>query len=42
MTEYQKVDEKQDFMRAVVVGLADLEVGREVSIDEAKRRLALK
>jgi hypothetical protein len=26
-------------MRAVVEGLADIEAGREVSIEEAKRRL---
>ena len=29
-------------MRAVVVGMADLEAGREVSLDEAQARLGLK
>lgn len=29
-------------MRAVVAGLADLEAGREVHIDEARARLGLK
>ena len=40
--DYEKAEEERDFMRAVVAGLADLEAGREVSLDEAKERLGLK
>lgn len=40
--DYEEVQEERAFMRAVVEGLADLEAGREVSIEEAKRRLGLK
>ena len=34
--------EKQAFMRAVVVGLADLEAGRELPLAAAKARFGLK
>jgi hypothetical protein len=34
--------EKQAFMRAIVVGCADLEAGRELAFIEAKARLGLK
>ena len=40
--DYEKAEEERDFMRAVVAGLADLETGREVSLDEARTRLGLK
>jgi len=40
--DYEKAEEERDFMRAVVAGLADLEAGREVSLDEARARLGLK
>ncbi len=40
--DYEKAEEERDFMRAVVAGLADLEAGREVSLDEARTRLGLK
>lgn len=40
--DYEKAEEERVFMRAVVVGLADLEAGREVSLDEARARLGLK
>jgi len=40
--DYEKAEEERDFMRAVVAGLADLEAGREVSLDEARERLGLK
>ena len=33
--------EERDFMRAVVAGLADLDAGREVDIDDARERLDL-
>ena len=40
--DYEKAEEEREFMRAVVSGLADLEAGREVSLDEARTRLGLK
>lgn len=42
VSDYEKAEEERAFMRAVVAGLADLEAGREVSLDEAKVRLDLK
>jgi len=42
VVDYEKAEEERAFMRAVVAGLADLEAGREVSLDEAKVRLGLK
>ena len=41
LQDYEKAEEEREFMRAVVAGLADLEAGREVSLEEAKVRLAL-
>ena len=41
VSDYQKAEEERAFMRAVVAGLADLEAGREVSLDEARARLGL-
>jgi prevent-host-death family protein len=40
--DYEKAEEERDFMRAVVVGLADLEAGHEVFLNEARTRLGLK
>jgi prevent-host-death family protein len=42
VADYENAEEERDFMRAVVAGLADLEAGREVSLDEARARLGLK
>lgn len=42
LADYEKAEEEREFMRAVVEGLADLEGGREVSLDEAKVQLGLK
>lgn len=42
VSDYEKAEEERAFMRAVVAGLADLEAGREVSLDAAKARLGLK
>ena len=42
VADYEKAEEERAFMRAVVAGLADLEAGREVSLEEAKARLGLK
>ena len=39
--DYETAEEERDFMRAVVAGLADLESGREVSLEEARARLDL-
>ncbi len=41
VVDYETSQEERAFMRAVVEGLADTEAGREVSIEEAKRRLGL-
>ena len=42
VSDYEKAVEERVFMRAVVAGLADLEAGHEVSLDEASARLGLK
>ena len=42
VSDYEKAEEERDFMRAVVAGLADLEAGREVSLDDARVRLGSK
>ena len=39
--DYEAVEEEREFMRAVVVGLADVDAGREVSLTEAKEKLGL-
>ncbi|WP_018882136.1 MULTISPECIES: type II toxin-antitoxin system Phd/YefM family antitoxin [unclassified Thioalkalivibrio] len=41
VADYEKAEEEREFMRAVVAGLADLEGGREVSLDEARAQLGL-
>ncbi len=41
LTDYESAEEEREFMRAVVAGLADLDAGRELSLDEAKARLGL-
>jgi len=42
VTDFETAEEERAFMRAVVEGLADLEAGREVSLEEARARLGLK
>ena len=42
LVDYEIAEEERDFMRGVVAGLADLEAGREVSLEEATERLGLK
>ncbi len=37
----EETEEERAFMRAVAAGLADLEAGREVSLDDARTRLGL-
>jgi prevent-host-death family protein len=39
--DFEVAEEERAFMRAVVGGLADLEAGRELSLEEAKVRLGL-
>jgi prevent-host-death family protein len=37
VADYEAAEEERDFMRAVVAGLADLDAGRELSMEEAYR-----
>lgn len=39
--DYDRAEEERAFMRALVAGLADLENGRECSLDEARKQLGL-
>ncbi len=41
LNEYEAAQEERDFIRAVVAGLADVEAGRVMSLDEAVRSLGL-
>ncbi len=41
VTDYEAAEEEREFMRAVVAGLADLDAGRALSLEEAKARLGL-
>ena len=41
LSEYEASQEEREFMRAVVAGLADVDAGRVVPLEEAKRRLGL-
>ncbi len=41
LSEFEAAQEERDFMRAVVAGLADIEAGRVMSLDELKRSLGL-
>ena len=41
IADYEAAEEERAFMRAVVEGLSDLEAGREMSLDETRRRLGL-
>lgn len=41
LAQFEAVQEERDFMRAVVAGLADIDAGRTVSLDEVKRELGL-
>jgi len=42
VTDYEAGEEERAFMRAVLVGLADIEAGREMSLADAEARLGLK
>ena len=41
LSEYEASQEEREFMRAVVAGLADIDAGRVMPLEEAKRRLGL-
>ena len=41
LAEYEAAEEERKFMRAVVRGIADVEAGREVSIQEVRARLGV-
>ena len=41
VAEYEAAEEEREFMRAVVQGIADVEAGREVSIQEVRARLGI-
>ena len=41
LSEYEASQEEREFMRAVVAGLADIDTGRVVPLDEVRRRLGL-
>ncbi len=41
LDEYEAAQEERDFIRAVVAGLADVEAGRVMSLDEVVRSLGL-
>ena len=42
LSQYEAAQDERDFMRAVVAGLADIDAGRVVSLDEVKKDLGLK
>ena len=42
VSDYEAAEEERAFLRAVVAGLADLEAGRELSIEDGKAQLGLK
>jgi prevent-host-death family protein len=39
LSDYERAEEERSFMRAVTEGLMDLEKGRELSLDDVKKRL---
>jgi predicted transcriptional regulator len=41
LDEYEAAQEERDFMRAVVAGMADIDAGRVVALDEVVRSLGL-
>ena len=41
LADYENAEGEREFMRAVVEGLADLEGGREIPLDEVKAKLGL-
>jgi prevent-host-death family protein len=41
LSQFEAAQEERDFMRAVVVGLADIDAGRVVSLSDVKHELGL-
>jgi len=41
LADYEAAQEEREFMRAVVVGLADIDAGRVKSLADVKRRFGL-
>lgn len=41
LSEYEAAQEERDFMRAVVAGLADIDAGRVIPLEDVKRRFGL-
>lgn len=41
LSEFEAAQEERDFMRAVVAGLADIEAGHVVPLEDVRRRLGL-
>jgi prevent-host-death family protein len=39
LSDYERAEEERSFMRAVTEGLMDLEKGRELSLDDVRKRL---
>ncbi|MCB1935001.1 MAG: type II toxin-antitoxin system prevent-host-death family antitoxin [Nitrosomonas sp.] len=42
LDEYENREEEREFMKTVAQGLMELEEGKEVDIEEAKKRIGLK
>ncbi|MBZ0154943.1 MAG: type II toxin-antitoxin system Phd/YefM family antitoxin [Alphaproteobacteria bacterium] len=42
LQDYERAEEEREFMKAVAQGLVDVERGREVSLEEVRKRLGLK
>lgn len=42
LDDYEAAVEEREFMKAVAQGLVDIDKGREVSLEDAKKRLGLK
>ncbi|MEE4639460.1 MAG: type II toxin-antitoxin system Phd/YefM family antitoxin [Wenzhouxiangella sp.] len=40
LEDFEVAEEERAFMRAVIAGLNDLETGREITLEEARTRLA--
>ncbi len=41
LSDFEAAQEEREFMRAVVAGLADVEAGRVLPLEDVKRRLGL-
>lgn len=41
LSEFEAAQDEREFMRAVVAGLADIDAGRVISLDDAMRSLGI-